>query len=390
MARPPQSKVAPGIYEKDHGFWLRYSYEGKQIRIRLGTNDPAEAIKRANELRGRPPVDRKTGRVVAGKTPLDRALAKYLAEKSKSPKFGKLAEKNTSQAVRDFSAVMKITDPNAVTSKILEAYYMKMRERKLEKSEKKDAIKSEKKQKSEATAQTYVTRVGTFLRGIGLSVETPEFLSPTPSRDVVISRDVVGELLELASGELKFVLFCGFRAGMRRGEICMARPSWFDMGRRVIRIPCPDPVTGWKPKSNRSRSIPLVDEFSEFIRASFPDWNTRAFCLRPDKMPGDWIYRFDFRKMLKAFADKHCKELTAHVMRHSFITHHANNSKISIAKLSQWSGDRIATLERHYIHLESDADEAEKSFKHKKTEEVVKIPKKLMDHLIITGTKKQG
>jgi len=63
MARPPQSKVAPGIYEKDHGFWLRYSYDGKQIRVRLGTNDPSEAIKRANELRGRPPVDRKTGRV---------------------------------------------------------------------------------------------------------------------------------------------------------------------------------------------------------------------------------------------------------------------------------------------------------------------------------------
>ena len=166
MARPPQSKVAPGIYEKDHGFWLRYSYEGKQIRIRLGTNDPAEAIKRANELRGRPPVDRKTGRVVAGKSPLDRALAKYLAEKSKSPKFGKLAEKNTSQAVRDFSAVMKITDPNAVTSKILEAYYTKMREKPAEKPGKKDGEKPKKKQKSEATAQTYVTKVGTFLRGI--------------------------------------------------------------------------------------------------------------------------------------------------------------------------------------------------------------------------------
>ena len=36
-----------------------------------------------------------------------------------------------------------------------------------------------------------------------------------------------------------------------------------------------------------------------------------------------------------------------------------------VAKLSQWTGDRIATLERHYIHLESDADEAAESFKTK-------------------------
>ena len=76
MARPPKSKVAPGIYEKDHGFWLRYTYDGKQVRVRLGTNDPAEAIKRADELRGRPPVDKKTGRVIQGKPPIERAVEK--------------------------------------------------------------------------------------------------------------------------------------------------------------------------------------------------------------------------------------------------------------------------------------------------------------------------
>jgi integrase len=390
MARPPQSKVAPGIYEKDRGYWLRYSYDGKQVRVRLGTTDPREAIKRANELRGRPPVDKRTGRVVAGKTPLDRALGKYLAEKIKSPKFGESASKNLSQAVRDFAEVMKITDPNAVTSKILEAYYTKMREKLPEKSGNTHDEKPKKKQKSEATAQTYVTRVGTFLRGIGLRCETPEFLSPTPSRDVVVSRERVEELLELASGELKFILFCGFRAGMRRGEICMARPSWFDLKRKVIHIPCPDLVTGWKPKSNRARTIPLVAEFAEFID-NLEDWKTRPFCLRPEKKKGKALYRFDFRKMLTAFTRTNCQELTAHVMRHSFTSHHANNPKVSIAKLSRWTGDRIATLERHYIHLESDADEAAESFKPKEKpdeEEMFTMPTRLMKGLTIVPSQR--
>jgi len=348
MARPPKSKVAPGIYEKDHGFWLRYTYDAKQVRVRLGTNDPAEAIKRADELRGRPPVDKKTGRVIQGKPPIERAVEKYSAGKLKSGDFGNLASKNACQAVRDFSKTMGISDPQQITSENLSAYYQKTR-----------------KAKSEATAQTYVSRVATFARGCGLRVSTPEFSSPTPSRDVVISKERVEELLELATGDLKFVLYCGFRAGMRRGEICMARPSWFDLARRVIRIPCPDPVTGWVPKSNRPRTIPLVSEFAEFIQATFPDWNTRSFCLRPDKKVGQWIYRFDFRKLMAAFSAKHCPELTAHVMRHTFTSHHANNPRVSIAKLSQWTGDRIATLERHYIHLESDADEAAESFKTK-------------------------
>ena len=67
--------------------------------------------------------------------------------------------------------------------------------------------------------------------------------------------------------------------------------------------------------------------------------------------------------MFDTFAAKHCPELTAHVMRHTYATIHANNPKVSLAKLSEYTGDRIATLEKHYFHLDSDADEAAESFK---------------------------
>jgi hypothetical protein len=73
-------------------------------------------------------------------------------------------------------------------------------------------------------------------------------------------------------------------------------------------------------------------------------------------------YRFDARKMFEGFAKKHCPELTAHVMRHTFTSVHANNPRVSIAQLSEWTGDRIATLEKHYIHLEADAEKAAASY----------------------------
>lgn len=194
-----------------------------------------------------------------------------------------------------------------------------------------------------------------------MRVTTPDFESAAPTREIVVAWERSTELLGISAGEMKFILFAGFRAGMRRGEISMARPAWFDLARKRIHIPAKDPVTGFVPKSGRARTIPLTEEFRDFILAEYLDWNARKFCLRPEKPMGKWIYRFDFRKMLERFARNNCAELTAHVMRHSFASHLANGG-IGIAQLSSWTGDRIQTLEHHYLHLDADADAAEMAF----------------------------
>jgi hypothetical protein len=55
---------------------------------------------------------------------------------------------------------------------------MKMREKKSDKSGKKDALKSEKKQKSEATAQVYVTKVEHFCEASAFRLRFPNFCLP--------------------------------------------------------------------------------------------------------------------------------------------------------------------------------------------------------------------
>lgn len=356
VGRPPKSTVAPGIFLRGKTYWLRYSAGGEQIRVSLETEDPSEAIRRADERRGRKITAKKTGRVVGGKTPLDRAIEKYKAERVAAGELGENSATTAAQAVTHFSKTMGVQHPEEITSERLAEYYKKTR-----------------KNLSEATAQTYVARVGTFARWHGLRVTTPK-LAETPAREIVIATAKVNELIAKATNpELKFILLAGFRAGLRRQEITMARPAWFDLENAEIRIPAKDPVSGFVPKSKRGRSLPLVPEFRDFILSTFPDWKTRKWCLRPEKEMGEWIYRWDWRKLFENFMAKHCAECTPHVMRHSYASHLADHG-FGIAQLSAWTGDRIATLEKHYLHLASDAKKAEAAFSGedpaKKTEEL--------------------
>ena len=365
MARKAQSKAAPGIFKRGEVFWLRYSSGGEQIRVSLDTTIPDEAIKRANDLRGRPVVSKKTGKTIGGKSELDRQLEKYMAEKLGDGTFVSTSSDAAELAVKHFAADMEISDPSRITTALLKLYYMR-----LNGTAPKVKGKTLPTPKSEATARTYVARVGTFARWAGMRVETPKFGTEAPTRKTVIAWERVEELLAIAKGEMKFILFCGFRAGMRRGEITAARPEWFDLESRLINIPALDKVTGFSPKSGNGRTIPLTKKFAEFIKSEYSDWDTRKFILRPEVEQGKWRYRFDFRKMFEAFARTHCSKLTAHVMRHSFASHLANGG-IGIAQLSAWTGDKIATLEKHYLHPKAEAEKAEAAFAGETTQSVL-------------------
>ena len=358
--RPPQSEVAPGVFLRGQTFWLRYSLGGEQIRVSLETEDPTEAIRRADERRGRKVTGKNTGRVVGGKTPLDRELEKYKAARlGVVGGFGVKAADTARLAVVHYAKAMGVQHPEGITTEGLVFFYQRCNG--TWRPVKGDKTKiDESWKRSESTAQTYTARVATFATWYGLRATCPKF-GEAPARNTVIAKAKVSELLEKATGDLKFILMCGFRAGMRKKEISMARPAWFDLASGKIHIPAKDPVTGFTPKSGRARTIPLVGEFRDFIQTEYPDWDKRAFCIRPEKGKEKWVYRFDFRKLFGAFTKLHCPELTPHVMRHSYASHLANGG-VGIAQLASWVGDKIATLERHYLHLQADAEKAEAAF----------------------------
>jgi integrase len=358
MARPSQNRHAPGIFLRGKTYWLRYSAAGEQIRVTLDTDDYGQAVAKAEELRGRPVESKKTGKIKGGRTLLQIELEKYKAGKIASGELAKEFAENVGYAVTNFSEVMGITDPAKITLDSLKAYFLEVKRQKTKKE-----TEAGMKTKSIATAQTYTSRVKRFATDLDFKVSVPKKMGEPPYRDVVIDPETVSDLINGTEDvELQFILQCGFLAGMRRQEITMIRPSWFDFKRGFIKIPSPDLLTGWTPISGRKRSIPLVPAFAEWLQETFPDWKQRKYVLRPEKEKGRAKYRYDFRKKFEAYARKNCPELTPHTMRHTYASLHAQNPKVTIAQLSAWTGDRIRTLEKHYLHMTADAEKAAESF----------------------------
>ena len=71
------------------------------------------------------------------------------------------------------------------------------------------------------------------------------------------------------SVELKFILYAGFHAGLRKEEIIQARQEWFDLGLNILQVVESESEfksEKWKPKDRDKRSIPLARAFGKFLR----------------------------------------------------------------------------------------------------------------------------
>jgi integrase len=153
---------------------------------------------------------------------------------------------------------------------------------------------------------------------------------------------------EAPTDELRFILFCGFHAGLRFQEIVEARPFWFDLASGILYL---RKTTTMNFKDREERSIPLTLQFQNFLSS----YGLRApFMLRPDVAHGKWIYRYDFRaSFMKYMRAQGCDRVTPHTMRHTFASLLVSAGE-SIYKVAVWLGDEVATVQKHYGHLTPD------------------------------------
>lgn len=347
MGRNPQSTFAPGIYQRNGIYWLRYSVNGKEIRRTLRTRIDSEAFERAKALRGQTAPD-------SAKGSWNQVIEKYLREKQNEKRpigfMGRrwqMMRPGTVVRVRSclnvFAKWTNVPGPAKVTLPVLERYAQKV-------------IK-----KSKAGGRTTIATIHAFLEHVGCLPGRVQL----PSKDQLEVREshiaihIANLLIEFAKDDpnMLFILFCGFHAGLRRGEIMHATYEWFIPSRAVLKVPRIDHVGGntFRIKDNESREIPLSKEFRKFFTKFFKDADRKkGYCLKnPRKRKsksGTYDFRVPFNKFISDYAEADLPHLTIHSMRHSWITALCNSGNHLPHEVAAWSGDTLQTIENTYWH----------------------------------------
>lgn len=347
-ARQPAApaRLTEGIYRRGKVYWLRYrTGGGKRVFVSLQTGDPASAILAAERLRAEQAT-----------IPQDRwavEVERYVAERRGHGKLSVHFAVSRRHCLLNEGIKHGWRTAEGLTTAIVQRWYDDLRVT-----------------NCENTAMTYLGNLRAFLNWM---VEKRK-LAQNPARGVVMARtravvrtkfcgrEVVRRLLDAATEpELKFALFCGFHAGMRRGEIDNARPDWFDLAAGRIDIRVRDKKTlgptdpGWAPKFGRERSVPMTREFQAFMVGGAMPMDG-DFVLRPQNKLGRAKYRYDWIKTYRAHL-RTCKVsgVTMHDMRRTFASLLVMKG-VSLVKVAKWLGDGHQITFEHYSHLIPDND----------------------------------
>lgn len=341
----PNVAKNPGRGIRKHGavYELNIQRNGVRQWINLETGDYAQAIRNANEVRASPELSKGgdwTGefkRFIAYK----KRMRQY-TEHSARTKEGKLNLMAEYLGENSAAATVKQSDlqgwhdalvKDGLHSSTVHGYLMSAR------AFFNWAVDVAKIRRSNPTDD---------LRMVRLEKRSRKLFCSFDERDRLIK--------ECKDDELKFILYCGFHAGMRFAEIGEAVPGWFNLsaGRIDFRK-----TPTMRFKDNEERTVPLTTEFGKFL-ATYG--LRKPYMIAPEATKGKWLYRYDFRaKFMKYVETQKLGWVTPHVMRHTFASLLVSAGE-SIYKVAVWLGDDVKTVQDHYGHLAPDEGGIEKAF----------------------------
>ena len=342
MKRKASSRATKirGIYQRGNIFWYTRMEEGRRVQVSLNTDDFGQAVQNALEIRGAP--------FLAQSDPLEREIDQFIAHKLRQNEYSTDSASTKRHVLDEFAIFLNARDPAGVSTQDIERFYRQLQSR-----------------VSESTAQGYVTTLRSFFNWLVQAkkvrknpvIDVQLARLDRKGRDLFCDPDLRDSLIKNCTREdLKFILFCGFHAGMRKNEIIEARPDWFDIGSKQVSI---KRTETFRPKDREARTAPLTNAFCEFLKG----YGTRSpYMLHPEVKPGTWRYRYDFRRPWANYVKaQKCGWVTPHVMRHTFASLLASRG-VSIYKISQWLGDDVRVVQLHYAKLLPKDEDIERAF----------------------------
>jgi integrase len=313
---------------------------GQRTQVSLGTSDYGEAVLNATKVIEHPFLNESA--------PLQQEVEAFLAHKTRQNEYSPASVESKKYALLEFGQFTGKRRVADISTADIDRFYRDLQRR-----------------VTESTAQGYITTIRSFFNRL---VESRE-IRHNPVEGLKLARldrkgrllfctpDVRDKLIANApDDEMKFILYCGFHAGLRKNEIIEACPEWFDLERCSIHVRATET---FRPKDREARTIPLTREFQKFLRRY---GMLSPFMLRPDVAHGQARYRYDFRRPWNDFMEgQSCDWITPHVMRHTFASLLASKG-VSIYKIALWLGDDVRVVQKHYAKLLPKDEDIESAF----------------------------
>jgi integrase len=349
-------KDAPerGIFLRRKTYWFSQTVKGKRHWHNLETDDLEVAKVRKAEFLDSP-------RAPQGDS-IKSAIARFIEFKVSRHKY----TRNTVSRVQyPLAAFEKHCGPAATLATVqapaIQRWYDRVRAR-----------------RTDATAQQYLVTIRALFRW-AVEQEKVRYDNPVKGVDVTkpkttarvrfVTADQRDKLIAAADPDMKFILYCGFHAGLRRNEISEARVFWFDLSQKLLHVettPLPTgtrwqgedvvndiygvPVRPFIPKGKKSRTVPLTNPFAEFLKRYLADRDQPEFVMEP-AISHTGRYRYNFRSPYAAFMRRQkASWVTPHILRHTFGSLLVQKG-VSLYKVAAWLGDTQVVTERHYAHL---------------------------------------
>ncbi len=192
----------------------------------------------------------------------------------------------------------------------------------------------------------------------GLRADNPAFNLDLPRhrkpfRKNFVSAATVAMLIgECENLELRYCLFAGFHAGLRKAEVIASRPEWFNLSQRMVSVLRSE---DFDTKDHTDRDIPLTDAFRDFL-CNYTGFYAGSFMIAPLKLSrGRHRYRFDFRTKFENYVRSKGVKMSFHDCRRTFCSLHAQ-AGTSIFKIAKWVGDDVNVVQKHYGFLSEKGD----------------------------------
>jgi integrase/recombinase XerD len=335
------------LYVQRGKYYYAKQVNGTRPFIDLQTTDEAEAVRRVRNLERSPLLRIKT-------TGLRTEVDQFITHKVRRREFSPDSAKTKVLVLNRFADWLGADATSAsINPDDCQRFYDELHD-----------------EVSDSTAEGYMMTLRSFFRW-AVEVKRTRLDNPVDKVEIVHAEHIARKrfsdkktknalIAAAPNDDMRFIAFCGFDAGLRRGEISEARADWFELRhgslhvQRSIGKRLREGEREWRPKYNKERVIPLTRPFRGFLKRYLKDREPLDFALMPEVKHHTWRYRYDIRRPFGDFMRaRKMSWITPHVMRHSFASN-LKTAGISNAKIAEWLGNSERVTERTYAHLKPD------------------------------------